>query len=287
MKLILDKLFTGDNKDACNHIIKQYDNKWRAIVNYLYFANITGKNLFDKYDTSLDKSIFKEALKDDYKILWSSAISPAYKKALLESDILLPDGIALQLFYRMAAESKKIKTKRKRLDNLNGTDFGLFFIDQLQSKKGKNNVELYLYWTFPGILEKTKIFLKDSWFDVAYSQDWFTNFDWDQVAEIRKKNKKKYAILLVARTTPKYPIQELRAWSNQDKINKNRLLVLNQWGTFDFWAGVQKRAPKMRRVYKLEWLRRLITDPKRNFKKVLDTFLIVKYVFSHLLLKKK
>jgi hypothetical protein len=85
-----------------------------------------------------------------------------------------------------------------------------------------------LYGTYPGILEKTKTFLQDRGFDVAYYQDGFTNFDWDHVSEIRKKNKKQYAILLVARTTPEYPIQELWSWSNQDKITKNKLLVFNQ-----------------------------------------------------------
>ncbi len=287
MKSILDKLFTGNKTDAYEHIIKEYHRKWWVVANYLYFANITGKHLFDSYSSYVDKTIFEEALKDDYKILAPSIIAPAYKKALLESDILLPDGIALQLFYRLAAKNRKIKTKKEWLDNLNWTDFGLFFIDRLQSEKGKDNVEIYLYGTYPGILEKTKTFLQERWFCIAYAQDGFTNFDWEQVSEIRKKNKKQYAVLLVARTTPEYPIQELRAWSNQDKIIKNKFLVFNQWGTFDFWAWVQKRAPKLRRTYKIEWLRRLITDPKRNYKKVIDTIMIIKYIFSHLLLKNK
>lgn len=287
MKSILAKLFTGNKTDAYEHIIKEYHRKSRAIINYLYFANITGKHLFDTYSSPVDKTIFEEALKDDYKILSSSIIAPAYKKALLESDLLLPDGIALQLFYWIAWKLKKLTTKTPRLENLNGTDFWLFFLDWLQSEKGRDNVELYLYGTYPGILEKTKTFLQDRGFSIAYSQDGFTNFDREQVREIRKKNKKQYAILLVARTTPEYPIQELRAWSNQEKIRENKFLVFNQWGTFDFWAGIQKRAPRLWRTYKLEWLRRLITNPKRNYKKVIDSILIIKYIFSYLLLKKK
>ncbi len=287
MKSILAKLFTGNKTEAYEHIIKEYHRKWWAIVNYLYFANITGKHLFDEYLWTVDKPVFQEALKDDYKILSSSIIAPAYKKALLESDILLPDGIALQLFYWIAWKLKKLNTHKKRLENLNGTDFWLFFIDWLQSEKGKDNVELYLYGTYPGILEKTKTFLQERWFNIAYAQDGFTNFDWEQVKEIRKKNKKSYAILFVARTTPEYPIQELRSWSNQEKIKENKLLVCNQWWTFDFWAWVQKRAPKLWRTYKIEWLWRLITDPKRNYKKVIDSILIIKYIFSYLLLKKK
>ncbi len=287
MKSILTKLFTGNQTDAYEYIIDQYNIKWRAIINYLYFANITGKNLFNENIVFTDKSVFQDALKDDYKILSSTIISSGYKKSLLESDILLPDGIALQLFYRMAAKRKKIHTKKQWLDNLNGTDYCLFFLDRLQSEKGKENVEIYLYWTYPWILEKTKQFLINRWHDIVYSQDGYTNLDRDQIKELRKKNKKKYAILLVARTTPEYPIQELWAWANTDKIRENRLLVFNQWWTFDFWADIQKRAPKLRRKLKLEWLWRLITDPKRNYRKVFDTLAIIKYIFSYLLLKNK
>jgi hypothetical protein len=69
MKSILNKLFTGNKIDAYEYIIQQYNRKSRAIVNYLYFANITGKHLFDEFKTNIDKNIFQEALKDDYKIL--------------------------------------------------------------------------------------------------------------------------------------------------------------------------------------------------------------------------
>jgi len=287
MKSILNKLFLWDKIDAYEYIVKEYHRKWRTIANYLYFANIVWKQLFDEHKVQIDRRFFEESLKEDYKIVSIPMISLAYKKALLDCDILLPDGIAMQLFYRIAAKYKRITTSKKRLDNLNWTDFWLFFIDWLQSEKGKDNVELYLYGTYPGMLEKTKIFLQDRGFTIAYSQDWYSNFDRDQVSEIRKKNKKQYAILLVARTTPEYPIQEIWAWSNQDKIKNNKFMVFNQWGTFDFWAWVQKRAPKLRRTYKLEWLWRLITNPKRNYKKVIDTILIIKYIFSYLLLKNK
>ncbi|HCY20677.1 TPA: hypothetical protein DIC40_02265 [Patescibacteria group bacterium] len=68
-----------------------YHRKGYAIVHYLYFANITGKKLFDNYTVSFEKEQFKEALKDDYKILSKAVISTAYKQALLDGDLVLPD----------------------------------------------------------------------------------------------------------------------------------------------------------------------------------------------------
>ena len=94
-------------------------------------------------------------------------------------------------------------------------------------------------------------------------------------------------VLLVARATPVYPIQEIWSEANKKNIQKYRLLVMNQAGTFDFWAGEQNRAPKLVQQLRLERLWRLISDPKRNYKKVLASLGILHYIFSYLLLKKR
>lgn len=93
-------------------------------------------------------------------------------------------------------------------------------------------------------------------------------------------------VLLVARSTPVYPIQEIWSYANKQAIQEHKLLVMNQAGTFDWRVGEQKRPPKIVRYLRLERLFRLIMDPKRNYKKVLDSLGIIKYIFSYLLLKK-
>lgn len=287
MKSVLSKLFTWSKHEAFESIISAYHRKGYAIVNYLYFANITGKKLFDTYNVSFEKKQFEEALKDDYTLIPKTVISSAYKQALLDWDILLPDGIALQIFYWMAWKLKKLATKKPWLDNLNGTDFCIEFLDRFHASANPDSIQLVLYGTYPGILEKTKAVLTERWFHIAYAQDGYTNLDWEQIDEVIKQNKKKYTVLIVARATPEYPIQELWSRSNRENIKQHKLLVFTQAGTFDFWAGIQKRWPKIRRKYKLERLRRLITHPKRNYKKVIDSFKIIRYVFSYLLLKNK
>jgi N-acetylglucosaminyldiphosphoundecaprenol N-acetyl-beta-D-mannosaminyltransferase len=54
---------------------------------------------------------------------------------------------------------------------------------------------------------------------------------------------------------------------------------MNQGGTFDFWVGEQKRSPKLVRKLKLERLWRFIADPKRNYKKIVDSLGILVYIF--------
>ena len=99
--------------------------------------------------------------------------------------------------------------------------------------------------------------------------------------------------MLIARWTP---IQEMRVQKNLSKIKNNKMIIFTVWGLFDFIAAswwneniqwAQKRAPKFVRKMKLERLRRLITDPKRNWKKVKNTLTLPKYILKYLLLKKE
>jgi exopolysaccharide biosynthesis WecB/TagA/CpsF family protein len=147
-------------------------------------------------------------------------------------------------------------------------------------------MNIILYGTYPHLLEKTKDLLLRQWYNVLYAQDGYTNLNRWHIDLVLKSRDKDINILLVARSTPDYPIQEIRTLANKDRIREYWLIVMNQAGTFDFWVGEQKRAPKIIRKLKLEWLWRLIFDPKRNMKKVLSTLTIFKYIFSYLLLKK-
>jgi UDP-N-acetyl-D-mannosaminuronic acid transferase (WecB/TagA/CpsF family) len=102
-------------------------------------------------------------------------------------------------------------------------------------------------------------------------------------------------VMLVARSTTTNPIQELRAHKNYSKIKENRFIVFTVWGLFDFIAAewnwnqkwTQKRAPMFVRKIKLERLWRFITDPKRNYQKVKNSFALFPYIFRYLILKKQ
>ena len=287
MQTILSKIFTWTKDEAFQSILATYKNKWCAIVNYLYFANISSKKLFENHTTHLGKQDFQNALLDDYKKHSIASISSLYKRAILDSDFLLPDGIALQIYYALASKLNLIKSDVSKLQNLNWTDFSLDFLHYIKNKFWKENVNILLYWTRPEILVKAQKFLENQGFKILYTQDGYTNINREKVNKEIANKPGEVNILLVARTTPIYPIQEIRSRANQDKVKSNKLLVMNQWGTFDFWAGIQKRAPKIVRRLKLERLRRVMTDPKRNFKKVKDSFALFTYIFTYLLLKKR
>lgn len=276
---ILNRLFQGDTDQACEQILGLYTTKGFCVVDYLYFANIAGKKLFDSYEGTYPVEYFRIALLADYKSMDIHGVYARYQQAILHADVVLIDWIALQLFYFLST--------KKWLKNLNGTDFCPYFLSYIKQKFSDRDINIVLYGTYPHLLQKTKDLLITQWYTVIYSQDGYTNLDRAQLEWALKGKDKSINILLVARSTPDYPIQEVWTLANQENIKKHGLIVMNQWGTFDFWVGEQKRAPQSIRNIKLERLRRLISDPKRNMKKVLSSLALFRYVFSYLILKKK
>lgn len=268
MKSILQKFSTTNAQETCDNIVNVYSNQWHCIVNFIYFSQIVSQHVFsstNKKRTEKEKE---------------------YRKLLLKADFLLPDWIALQIFYYLAVFFRRVESDRKRLPNLNWTDFTPYFLNDLKQKYWNQRLNLLLYWSTPKVVEKVKENLSLKWYNVIYIQDWFSEFDRNKAEDALNEYVDTINILLVARSTPKIPIQELRTSRNYQKIQDNKLLVMNVWWLFDFIAWVQKRAPKLFRTLKLEWLRRLCSQPKRNRKKVINTMMIIPHIFRYLILKK-
>ena len=100
----------------------------------------------------------------------------------------------------------------------------------------------------------------------------------DQEA-VRKINESGAQIVWVGLGAPK---QERWMYEHQSSVNA---LMLGVGAGFDFHAGTVKRAPAWMRNHYLEWLYRLIQDPKRLWKRYVETngkfiLLSVKDAFS-------
>lgn len=286
MKDILQKIYPYTAKQAINSILRVYDKNGFVVSNFVYFAVIKVHKLFESTKSTKTSSRKTTRQKE-------------YKKAIMKWDFLLPDGVALQMFYNLA--SKQFKLSTKKLSNLNGTDFIPHFLDEIKKRYWSQKICLFLQWSYSEIVEQAEKTLAYKWFNVIYTQDGYSELDRDKMLTAKKKYQDTLNILLIARSTPDNPIQELRTMKNWTKIQQNKLLVFTVWGLFDFWAAetigksenkwvrrwTQKRAPKFIRKLKLEWLWRLITDPKRNFKKVKNSFAVFPYILRYLLLKKE
>ena len=84
--------------------------------------------------------------------------------------------------------------------------------------------------------------------------------------------------LFIGMTAPK---QEIWAYENFKKISADRLISIG--AVFDFYAGTIKRAPKWLINLGLEWLYRLIKEPKRMWKR----YLIGNVIFMFSIIREK
>lgn len=135
MHTIIPKLSRGSMLTAYHALVHTRERQGFAVVNYLYAANLTARKLFAKKKS--DKYV-------------------RYHQALCESDLLLPDGIGLQLFaflYFLRYQHKKLW-----LPNLNGTDFLPYVLQKLQKDY---DLKLVLYGTKPAGIERSAKFLED------------------------------------------------------------------------------------------------------------------------------
>jgi exopolysaccharide biosynthesis WecB/TagA/CpsF family protein len=248
---ILSKIYTQSPQQAIQDIATQRENNSYSVVHFLYFANSVRHKLFDSTSTS-------------------------YKENLLDANFLLPDGIALQIFYRCAVMLGRVQSDRSWLYNCNGTDFTLPLLQFLNTKYPRLVIHLY-GWT-ASMVDGAQIFLHDQWLHCGVLQDWYTWRDREYIAPFSGTRQ----VLLVARWTP---LQESRIQENMADIQKNNILVLSVGWLFAFRSGEEKRTPKLFRG-RAERLWRLFANPRKNAIKVRYSLYLPYAIIRYLLLKR-
>ncbi len=271
LEKFIQKLWKKDKKEAFEHIKNCYFDQWFAIVNYVYWWNITNRKLLEDWNIQ----------------------SQEYFDFLMNSCILLPDGIALQLF--VFAYFLFLQKKLFWIQNLNWTDFLQVLLDWFKDY----NLYLILYWTKKEQIKQNAKFFESKWYNVLYYQDWYSEFNWDEFQKklnwLKKKSGSGYFVsrsvflFIQWRSTVDNPIQELRTLHNLDKIKKYNFLVVNSGWLFDFdqrwWK--EKRAPKIVRKFRLERLWKALLNPQKSWlKKIIWSLQIFVLIFKKIILKK-
>jgi N-acetylglucosaminyldiphosphoundecaprenol N-acetyl-beta-D-mannosaminyltransferase len=175
-----------------------------------------------------------------------------YYRVLQSSDLLFPDGIGVNI------ACKILDTPLK--ENINGTDMLPFLCEMAV----ENNYSIFLLGGKPGIPEdmKTNLLKKFPQLNIAGLNNGY--FDKEREGEyiIDKINGSRADILLVAFGAP---LQEKWILKNKELLNCNILMGVG--GLFDFFSGNIPRAPKWMREIGLEWVFRLMQEPKRMWKR--------------------
>jgi|TARA_Y100000385_G_C13109150_1_gene651011 N-acetylglucosaminyldiphosphoundecaprenol N-acetyl-beta-D-mannosaminyltransferase len=169
-----------------------------------------------------------------------------FKKALTESDILLPDGEGIVF---MAS-----KIKKENINKIAGADIHEHLLNIAEQKKLKCFYLGSSQTTLQLIKEKLENHYKNIRFGF-FSPPFKTEFtDFDNRQMISKVNAFQPDVLFVGMTAPK---QEKWVFENKKKIKSG--VICSIGAVFDFIAETKKRAPNLVIKLKMEWLYRSFT----------------------------
>ncbi len=175
-----------------------------------------------------------------------------FEKALIESDILLPDGIGIVF-------AVKLLTK-KSLKKISGYDIFTFLAKRLNDLHGS----VFFLGASNDTLQKIKFKFSQQYPNVNlsyYSPPYKSEFSKNESLEMcQKVNSFKPDILFVGMSAPK---QEKWVFNNKENINANTIVSVG--AVFDFYAGTIQRSSPFWINLGLEWLPRLIREPRRLF----------------------
>ncbi len=189
---------------------------------------------------------YNTALKDSF-----------FAEALTKGDILIPDGASIVM------ACKWLKAKSQPKERISGWDLFEFEMKELNQKGGKCFFMGSSDKVLSLIKEKAK-FIYPNIIIETYSPPYKAIFSKEDNQEIINAiNKANPDLLWIGMTAPK---QEKWVYSNWKELNIH-CHVGTIGAVFDFFAGTVKRAPIWWQEHGLEWLYRLIKEPKRMWKR--------------------
>lgn len=179
-----------------------------------------------------------------------------FSQSLENADILLPDGIGIVL----AAKILGINLKER----VAGSEFFGALSEKAENSGG---IKYFFLGSTHEVLREIVSRLNKEYPNIVVSgflsppfKQEFT--EEDNLEMIRQINEAKPDVLWVGMTAPK---QEKWIYQNKDKLDVPLMGAIG--AVFDFYAGTKKRAPAWICKLGLEWMPRLLREPKRLFRR--------------------
>ena len=190
-----------------------------------------------------------------------------FAEALMNGDVLIPDGVSI------VKACKWIKAKSQPKERIAGWDLFSFEMEKLEreSEELRTKSEESKIVMFMGSSQKVLDLIVKRAAEVyphlkvvTYSPPYKPEFsDEDNKAIIDAINAANPDLLWIGMTAPK---QEKWTYSHWNELNIH-CHVGTIGAVFDFFAGTVERAPIWWQDHGLEWLYRLIKEPKRMWRR--------------------
>jgi len=179
-----------------------------------------------------------------------------FKRALFSSDVLLPDGISVVWAMRLL--------KGLKIQKIAGADLFFYEMQRANETGGK----CFFLGSSPETLEKIQKRAAIEYPNAqvfSYSPPYKNEFDVeDNMQMIKLINAVEPNVLFVGMTAPK---QEKWAFQHFSQMMVGHVCCIG--AVFDFYAGTIQRAPKWMIQFGIEWLYRLIKEPRRLWRRYL------------------
>lgn len=170
-----------------------------------------------------------------------ASLASAIEKACL----VIPDGIGIMYGAKILG-----KTIKERIP-------GIDFTSSLFERMAKEGKSVFLFGAKPGVAEKAAENISAQFPGIVIS-GFCDGYFSDDAPIIEKINAAKPDFLMVCLGCPK---QELWMQTNAAELDVG--VMIGAGGSLDVFSGTVERAPMAWRKLGLEWLHRLLKDPKR------------------------
>lgn len=197
-----------------------------------------------------------------------------FADALMKCDALIPDGASI------VKACKLLKAKSQPKERIAGWDLFVLEMERLNTNGGG---VCFFMGSTNEVLSKIKVRVATDYPNIevkSYSPPYKPQFsEEDNNIIISQINESKPNLLWIGMTAPK---QEKWVYENWDKLDID-CHVGTIGAVFDFYAGTVQRAPLWWQRNSLEWLYRLLKEPKRMWRR----YLIGNSLFLYNVLREK
>ena len=239
------------------NIYKKYNYDLIKDTNIKFFQNIKHNDIYSSLYKDSKNELYKlveDRIKGKEKTFIVTANPETYMLSTKDKDIndilhgnnlIVPDGISIV----KTADYLGYKIKER----ITGVDLS----EHLLRIANKNKYKLYLFGSSESVIDKLELKIKEEYPNIKLvgATNGYIK-DKDSVMNYIKTTNPD--IILVALGIP---LQEKLIYSHLDDFDKG--IFIGVGGSFDVLSGTKKRAPKLFIKLNLEWLYRIIKEPKR------------------------
>lgn len=186
-----------------------------------------------------------------------------FAEALTNGDVLIPDGASIVKACRW------IKAKSQPKERIAGWDLFVHEMERVNKENEGAKKKVMFLGSSNNVLALIKAQAEKDYPNIeviSFSPPYKPVFsDEDNRMMIESINNTKPDLLWIGMTAPK---QEKWAYEHWNELNIN-CHVGTIGAVFDFYAGTMQRAPMWWQEHSLEWLYRLLKEPKRMWRRYL------------------